>query len=384
MLVGQQPEPAHTLANHVQQAIPNFYKPETTGAGYIPPEALLKVSDIPEKIEDRSNWYGPELEKQPELWNYWLTSSDVDEILESVDNFIKSEVDVAAITQERFPLATLAPKLATYRDELLNGRGFILIRGLPVERLTRIQQIVAFTGLGAYLGEMVPQNQKGHVLGHVKDIGHDASKPETRFYATHEQQRFHTDGCDTVGLLCLQVSEEGGKSKVASSTRVWNQLRSERPDLAQVLLEYFYWDRKDEVVDGEAGYGVAPIAYYHKDRFMFHYDRNFLRTASRHAPVPPLSPIQIEAIDYLEALAEKNCLRMELNIGDIQFVHNHQILHARTSFRDSAEKTRHLLRLWLSTGGIGGWDLPWDPIGTRKRGGVHVRVERETVPLEAE
>ncbi|KAJ3053813.1 hypothetical protein HK097_003329 [Rhizophlyctis rosea] len=384
MLVGQQPQPAHTLADNLKQPIINFAKPETTGAGYIPAEALLTVSDIPAKIEDRSDWYGPELEKQPELWKYWLTSSDVEEILTATNTFIDSGVDVALITKEKFSLPTLAPKLAQYRDELLNGRGFILIRGLPTHTLTRHQQIVAFTGLGTYLGEMVPQNQKGHVLGHVKDIGHDAQKPETRFYATHEQQRFHTDGCDTVGLLCLQVSEEGGKSKVASSTRVWNQLSQERPDLAQVLLQYFYWDRKDEVVEGEAGYGLAPIAYYFKNRFMLHYDRNFLRTAARHANVPALTPIQLEAIDYLEATAEKNCLRMELNVGDIQFVHNHQILHARTSFRDSAEKTRHLLRLWLSTGGIGGWDLPWDPQGSRKRGGVHVKVQRETVPLEAE
>ena len=38
---------------------------------------------------------------------------------------------------------------------------------------------------------------------------------------------------------------------------------------------------------------------------------------------------------------------MELRKGDIQFVNNFLILHSRTGYRDSPERTRKLLRLWL-------------------------------------
>jgi hypothetical protein len=41
---------------------------------------------------------------------------------------------------------------------------------------------------------------------------------------------------------------------------------------------------------------------------------------------------------------------MEFHPGDMQFLHNHQILHSRTDFVDwpQPERKRHLLRLWLA------------------------------------
>jgi hypothetical protein len=40
-------------------------------------------------------------------------------------------------------------------------------------------------------------------------------------------------------------------------------------------------------------------------------------------------------------------VEMEFRPGDMQFIHNHQILHSRTDFEDwpEPEKRRHLLRL---------------------------------------
>ena len=40
---------------------------------------------------------------------------------------------------------------------------------------------------------------QGHLVGHIKDIGHDPTKPTTRLYATHEAQPFHNDSSDIVG-----------------------------------------------------------------------------------------------------------------------------------------------------------------------------------------
>jgi hypothetical protein len=42
---------------------------------------------------------------------------------------------------------------------------------------------------------------------------------------------------------------------------------------------------------------------------------------------------------------------MELRPGDIQWLSNHSVVHARTAYRDAgtaAGARRHLLRLWLS------------------------------------
>lgn len=42
--------------------------------------------------------------------------------------------DVQTIRKEDFPLATLGPYLEEIRDEVVKGRGFALIRGVPVDR----------------------------------------------------------------------------------------------------------------------------------------------------------------------------------------------------------------------------------------------------------
>lgn len=76
---------------------------------------------------------------------------------------------------------------------------------------------------------------------------------------------------------------------------------------------------------------------------------------------------------------------MVLEVGDVQFVHNPSLLHDRLAFENSPEKTRHLLRLWLSTGGLDGWKLPWDPECTqRPRGGFRVQGVPDKVPLVEE
>src|SRR5204862_6820669 len=133
--------------------------------------------------------------------------------------------DIAATTASDCALPMLAPRLrARVADEVLNGRGFILLRGLPVERWTMRQSATAFFGLGAHLGSARSQNGKGHVLGHVQDLGLASDDPNVRIYQTHERQTFHTDSCDIVGLLCLTTAKSGGLSALVSSTTIFNEL----------------------------------------------------------------------------------------------------------------------------------------------------------------
>lgn len=42
--------------------------------------------------------------------------------------------------------------LAALYDELLDGRGFVLIRGLPAGELTKAQSAAAFWGIGTRFG----------------------------------------------------------------------------------------------------------------------------------------------------------------------------------------------------------------------------------------
>lgn len=87
--------------------------------------------------------------------------------------------------QTNFVLPKLSVLLASIRNQILNGRGFILLKGVPVEKWGNHKSAVAYMGLGTYLGYFVSQNGLGHVLGHVKDVGDDPTQiDKVRIYRT--------------------------------------------------------------------------------------------------------------------------------------------------------------------------------------------------------
>jgi hypothetical protein len=59
---------------------------------------------------------------------------------------------------------------------------------------------------------------------------------------------------------------------------------------------------------------------------------------------------------------------MTLERGDLQFVHNHTVLHDRTAFEDypEPERRRYLLRLWLAPEGA----RPLPPVFAQRYGSV--------------
>ena len=204
----------------------------------------------------------------------------------------------------------------------------------------------------AALGQPRPQNAQGHLLGHVRDVGLRVDDPNVRIYQTHERQTFHTDSCDIVGLLCLQTARAGGLSALVSSVTVYNRLRAQRPDLCRLLFQPMATDRRGEVPPGCKPYFEIPPFNWYQGAFAAIYQRQYLNSAQRFADAPRLSPAQVEALDALDALAEDPALHlmMALEPGDLQFVHNHRLLHDRTAFDDWPEpaRRRYLLRLWLA------------------------------------
>src|SRR6202048_954147 len=71
------------------------------------------------------------------------------------------------------------------RVEVLDGRGFVLLRGMPVEDRPIAESAMAYWGVGTYFGNARSQNAQGHLLGHVYDLGKglSATNPNLRSYA---------------------------------------------------------------------------------------------------------------------------------------------------------------------------------------------------------
>ena len=327
----------------------------------------------------------------------WLSVLDAEaqaQLLDAARHNASTGVAITEITRDNFPLdRRLQHQLADLQEELVNGRGFFLLRGLPIDGLSRETVARLYLGVGAYIGDVVSQNAQGHVLGHVKDLGLDPHDPKTRIYTTTYRHLFHTDSCDIVGLLCLHPAKTGGASAIASSTALYNEIAQRRPDLAAVLAEPFVVDRKGEIPLGKGPTYEMPIFNHYAGQLSTMYSRDFITVAQQRPEVKRLSDAQVEAMDLLDELAASDEFRLDMDFrpGDVQFLHNHQILHARTAYEDHAEsaRKRHLLRLWLSA--PNGRPLP-DVFAERygeirvgqRRGGIVVPGAKLTAPLEAE
>jgi hypothetical protein len=348
------------------------------------------IHDLPPEITDASAWYGPAMLRN-QSWLEGFSNDELAEIDAALNGLEARGIDPAAIRAEDFPLPSLGPRLSRIRMEVLDGRGFALLRGLPVARWGQRRSAIAFLGLGSHLGSARSQNAKGHLLGHVKDMGLSSDDPNVRIYQTHERQTFHTDSCDIVGLLCLQVAKAGGHSALVSSVTMFNEMRRRRPDLLKLLFDPIETDRRGEVPAGEQPYFTIPTYSWHAGKLSAIYQRQYIESARRFPEVPPLTEAQREAYDLFDSLANDAALNfhMELQPGDMQLVHNHTLLHDRTAFEDWADhaRRRHLLRLWLAPREA----RPLPPVFAQRygsvepgaRGGIIVPGTRLTVPFEA-
>ena len=307
---------------------------------------------VPEaSLQQPSAWTGHALREDASAWLVELSDADIKEIRAAVDRVLVADLSLGEVGREQFELPHLADRVRTWRDQVHEGIGFILVRGLPVDEWTEYELSVAFWGLGHHLGVPGAQNPDEELLGHVKDYGEAQDDPFVRLYRTTANINFHCDAADIVGLLCLQPAKEGGQSRIVSTVSLFNALLSERPDLVPFLFEPFLSDRRDRMPAGSAPVGHVQAGCYDGRDLRTFYHSEYFRTVERHNNVVISEPHR-EILDFYDARgADQNFhLDLWLRKGDMQFVSNHHVAHARTAYTDFDEpdRKRHLLRLWLS------------------------------------
>jgi hypothetical protein len=351
----------------------------------------MTTIDLPPEVGGPSAWYGPEVARRSD-WIQALSSTEIAEIELAVRGWEASDVSPAMLRRDAFPLPTLRPRLHRIVAEVQDGCGFALLRGLPIGEWGPKRSALAFLGLGLHIGTLRAQNVSGHLLGHVRDQGLSSRDPNVRIYQTRERQNYHTDSCDVVGLLCMHPAKSGGLSSLVSSVTIFSEMRCRRPDLARVLFEPIETDRRGEVALGQKPYFRIPVFNWHAGLLTTIYHRPYVDSARRFPEVPPLTPVQKEALDLFDALANDPALHffMEFQAGDIQLVNNHSLLHDRTAFEDWPEpaRRRHLLRLWLAP--VPSRPLPtvfterYGSVVPGERGGILVPDSALTIPWEPE
>ncbi|CAG8973894.1 hypothetical protein HYALB_00003672 [Hymenoscyphus albidus] len=159
------------------------------------------------------------------------------------------EVSLGQLTADNFLLPSLRPALRRLSNELHNGHGFFVIRGLRVDEYTRPDNVLIYLGLSTHLAPQLGRQDYQFdgqpddvLLAHVKDLSllSSSSGPNggiigSPAYTTNKQV-FHTDTGDIVSLLALETSAEGGASNftrpnlIHTLSQPWDVDASEKND----------------------------------------------------------------------------------------------------------------------------------------------------------
>ena len=310
-----------------------------------------------EPVEEASVWKADDF-RHTRDWIEPFTAEHIDEIDAALEHLRSTARGQSDFGKEDFPLETLAEMLSKQLKNLENGRGFVLLRGLPVERYDMDELARIYWGLGTYLGDGIYQNAKGDLVGHVTDHGRkfegdDPYKYNIRAYTTTVSIPPHTDSCDLVGLLCVHPAQFGGESAVVSSTALYNEFLETRPDLLAPLYEGFYLDLIGKgTKEKELTHNPIPVFSYFGGKLSCRFNKGQIEHGAQKTG-DGLTERQQEAVDYFRKLSLRPEFRLEMEFrkGDIQILNNRTTLHSRSAFTDHPEpdKRRLLLRLWLNS-----------------------------------
>lgn len=311
-------------------------------------------TSLPESpIDSPAAWHGHLMREHEGAWHAHLEDAELAELDAGLRRLERDGIGIDAVNRTRLPLPRMAAKLEHWRRELMQGRGFVVVSGLPVEEWGDQRCALAFWALGHHLGVPGAQNRDGELLGHVKDYGEQVATPNVRLYRTTSNIRFHCDVADVVGLLCLRTARKGGQSRIASSVAIWNAIFESDPESAYLLFEDFAHDLRGEHRPDRPGHAnLQPCCMGADGVLRTFYHSEYFRSAARLPDIGPLPEPKLSLLDRYDAIGASPDVHLDMWLapGDMQFISNHTIVHARTEYEDDPDpdRKRHLLRLWLS------------------------------------
>lgn len=301
------------------------------------------------KIDDASVWSASDF-SEPRAWVRTLDDTMIAEIDAALKKVKAAQTPWHAITRDDFVLPATSSLLEAMADDLETGSGFAVAAGLPVDRYTRDENRTIWCGISAHIGQIRAQTHKGDRIIDVVDLDKPYSH-ESRGYSSNALLPFHTDGAHIAGLMCLGEAHSGGKSIIVSASAVYNVLAEDFPEALAILERGFYHHRRGEQPEGESplSHTRIPVFSFFADLLHVMYNRNPIEWV-KHEGVE-LSSDEVNALNTLDAVMARPDmqLHMDMRAGDMQFINNFVIFHSRTEYQDTAEKRRHLLRIWLAT-----------------------------------
>ena len=295
--------------------------------------------------------------KDPSDYLVELTSDDRGDLLAAVDSLEKRGrlTPVHALARDDFLFGGLGAKLARAYDEVRTGKGFVVLRGLPLEGLSLEQFTACAWGIGTYFGKALSQNAQGERVTSVIDATAEDATP--RMYRSNLELRPHSDITAMISLACWHKSASGGASIIVSGVTVHDEIRRRAPQLLEPLYRGYHYHRL-----GEEGADEEPSTPYRTPVFAnrggqlsVRYQRAGIAAGMRERGAA-LDPLDIEALNLFDQVASnpENRLAFFLERGDMIVINNYTVMHARTRFTNfpEPERQRRLVRLWFDAEGF--------------------------------
>jgi hypothetical protein len=283
-----------------------------------------------------------------------LDAAQLRDIARAVARIKAAGLGLDDLKREHFEVPSLTPVIAAIRREVADGRGFVVLRRLPVEDYSKDEIGMIVWGIGTHLGRGLSQSVLGDRLGHVKDFSRE--DPLARAYRNKQELSPHTDLSDLVGLASLRDAKSGGVSRLTSAVSIHNAMLAECPDMLERLYRGYVFHRRGEEKPGDLPYTPYRVPVFSDigGQVSVRYVRSYVE-AGEAAVGRKMEGPELAALDRFEAISKRPELMLEFTLrpGEMYFLNNYTILHARTAFEDFHEedRRRHLLRLWL--------EAPW-------------------------
>ena len=311
--------------------------------------------ESPVRVDLPCAWYGKHIQDQTD-WIWRIEPAHVEELDAALQKSKEKGLAEQEVTKEDFVLDAFGAELDRMVHELEYGRGFVLMRGFPVERYDYADIRRIYWGIGQHIGTAESQNIKGELIQEIRDHGFDYTKSEHRGSMSSAELRPHCDITDIVGLVCLRTAKEGGESTIRSAMTIYNEILDKHPEYLPALHRGFHFelDGKGPTGDPNEVTHRIPTFSWHEGYIACRFNQKAIEAGAIKAGAP-LSDLEQAAVNFVgeTAIRDDVELSMIFEPGDIQWLNNSVILHSRGHFVDYAEEDRKrlLLRLWLNHDG---------------------------------
>jgi hypothetical protein len=154
-------------------------------------------SRFPARIDHPMAWRGSDIKKDDIAFD--LTGRQAAALEEMLGKIRAQGLALGDIRPADCRHPALDAPLARVFDEIQQGRGIVIVRGIPVAGHSVDDVSAMFWALGAHFGRGVSQSARGDLLGLVRDETPPGQPESARGYTSRRELSLHVDLGQVVG-----------------------------------------------------------------------------------------------------------------------------------------------------------------------------------------